>query len=169
MVANMLERHAIPYLASDRDPATVGKWRRAGKPIYFGDARNEAFLRSCGISEASAIIITIHAQPEIDEIVEAIRRLKPDLPIISRARDAAHARHLYDLGVDDAVPETIEASLQLAEAALVSLGEPMGRVIAGIHEERDIVRKDLQGAAAKAGKTPTAGRLASSRSTKTPS
>ena len=154
MIAALLEKHSIPYLASERDPAVVGKWRKAGKPIYFGDARREAYLRSCGIDDASAIIITIHTQPEIDEIVRAARRLRPGLPIISRARDAAHARHLYDLGVDDAVPETIEASLQLAEAALVSLGEPMGRVIAAIHEERDVVRRDLQGAAAKSGKTP---------------
>jgi CPA2 family monovalent cation:H+ antiporter-2 len=154
MVASLLEKHAVPYLASERDPAVVGKWRRAGKPIYFGDARHEAYLRSCGIDDAAAVIITIHTQPEIDEIVRVARRLKPDLPIVSRARDAVHARHLYDLGVDNAVPETIEASLQLAEAALVSLGEPMGRVIAAIHEERDLVRKDLQGAAAKAGRSP---------------
>ncbi|KAB2847491.1 MAG: potassium transporter TrkA [Hyphomicrobiaceae bacterium] len=154
MVATMLDKHAIAYLASERDPVLVGKWRRAGKPIYFGDARHENYLRSFGIDEASAIIITIHTQSEIDEIVRAVRQLRPNLPIISRARDAAHARHLYDLGVDDAVPETIEASLQLAEAALVSLGEPMGRVIAAVHEERDLVRRDLQGAAAKAGKTP---------------
>jgi hypothetical protein len=33
-----------------------------------------------------------------------------------------HARHLYAVGASDAVPETIEASLQLSEAALIGLG-----------------------------------------------
>src|SRR6185437_10098265 len=47
-----------------------------------------------------------------------------DLLIIARARDAAHAAHLYRIGASDAVPETIEASLQLSEAVLVDVGVP---------------------------------------------
>ena len=47
------------------------------------------------------------------------------------------------MGVTDAVPETIEASLQLSEAVLVDLGIPMGFVIASIHEKRDEYRKLL--------------------------
>ena len=45
------------------------------------------------------------------------------------------------------MPETIEASLQLAESALVGLGVPMGQVIASIHERRESVRAELQAAA----------------------
>jgi len=58
------------------------------------------------------------------------------LLIIARARDAAHAAHLYRIGTSDAVPETIEASLQLSEAVLVDVGVPVGPVIASIHEKR---------------------------------
>jgi CPA2 family monovalent cation:H+ antiporter-2 len=77
------------------------------------------------------------------------------MPIVSRARDATHARHLYGIGVTDAVPETIEASLQLSEAALVGLGVPAGPVIASIHEKRDAFRRELQTAAGEAGLTST--------------
>ncbi|MEQ1652971.1 MAG: potassium transporter TrkA, partial [Hyphomicrobium sp.] len=62
-------------------------------------------------------------------------------------------RHLYAIGVTDAVPETIEASLQLSEAALVGLGIPTGPVIASIHEQRDEFRHALQQAAKDAGVT----------------
>jgi CPA2 family monovalent cation:H+ antiporter-2 len=68
--------------------------------------------------------------------VAAARRERQDLLIIARARDAAHAAHLYRIGASDAVPETIEASLQLSEAVLVDVGVPMGPVIASIHEKR---------------------------------
>jgi len=47
-------------------------------------------------------------------------------------------------GVDDAVPETIEASLQLSEAVLSDIGVPMGLVIASIHERRDEFREILR-------------------------
>jgi CPA2 family monovalent cation:H+ antiporter-2 len=43
-----------------------------------------------------------------------------------------------------AVPETLEASLQLSEAALVDLGVPMGPVIASIHEKRDELRTEIK-------------------------
>ena len=54
--------------------------------------------------------LPLHPQRAIDEGVAHVRSLRPDILIFSRARDAAHASHLYGLGATDAVPETIEAS-----------------------------------------------------------
>ena len=56
---------------------------------------------------------------------------------------------LVRLGVTDAVPEAIEASLQLAENTLVDLGVPMGLVIASIHEKRDEYRERFSRSAAR--------------------
>jgi CPA2 family monovalent cation:H+ antiporter-2 len=143
----VLDVHGVPYLATDRDPSVVVEARQRAREVYYGDASNPAFLKSCGIEEASALIVTIHDHPVIDEIVGVARDLHPNLLIVARARDAVHARHLYSVGVSDAVPETIEASLQLSEAALVGLGVPTGPAIASIHEKRDEFRRELQEAA----------------------
>jgi CPA2 family monovalent cation:H+ antiporter-2 len=148
----MFEHHGVAYVAVDHDAHTISEERGKGRSVYFGDAAQPAFLSACGLHQASAVIVTIHVQAAIDEIVRAVRNVRPEIPIISRARDAHHARHLYSLGVTDAVPETIEASLQLSEAALIDLGIPTGRVIASIHEQRDIFRHDLQSAAKAAGR-----------------
>jgi monovalent cation:H+ antiporter-2, CPA2 family len=155
IVCAMLERHHFPFIACDSDPAAVAHYRRRGRQVYYGDATNLTFLQGCGLMQAAAVIVTIHTQAAIDEIVQAVRSLRPDLLIVSRARDAVHARHLYAVGVTDAVPETIEASLQLSEAALVGLGLPTGPVIASIHEKRDEFRRELQEAAGRAGLTQT--------------
>ena len=80
----------------------------------------------------------------IEGVVTAARQECSDITIVARARDARHATQLYELGVDDAVPETIEASLQLSEAVLVDIGVPMGLVIASIHERRDEFRALLK-------------------------
>ena len=149
LVCDMLGRHGLPYIATDRDPKLVGIWRNLGRPIYFGDAKSPDFLNRCGVADAEAVIITSHVQHEIDEIVGIVRRLREDIVIVARARDAEHASHLYKLGVTDAVPETIEASLQLSEAVLVGLGVPAGPVIASIHEKRDEFRTVLQSAAGR--------------------
>jgi len=149
VVCDLLSVHGVPYLSTDRDPEAVAKQRRLGREVYYGDASNPEFLRSCGVMAAPALIVTIHDREAIDEIVRVARAMRPDLPIVSRARDATHARHLYAIGVTDAVPETIEASLQLSEAALVGLGVPTGPVIASIHDKRDEFRFMLQEAAGR--------------------
>ena len=141
--------HGIPYIAADFDALTVTRDRREDHDVYYGDAADRGFLETCGLQRAAGVIITIHSASEIDEVVEHVRELRPDILIVSRARDAEHARHLYALGATDAVPETIEASLQLSEAALVGLGVATGLAIASIHEKRDEIRHDLAGSGAR--------------------
>jgi CPA2 family monovalent cation:H+ antiporter-2 len=149
VVCAMLDRHDFRYLAIDNDARAVPEQRRNGREVYYGDASNPDFLKRCGVMSAKAVIVTMAATEAINDIVAQVRALRGDLVIVSRARDAAHARHLYAIGVTDAVPETIEASLQLSEAALFGLGRPSGLVIASIHEKRDEFRRELQQAAGK--------------------
>jgi CPA2 family monovalent cation:H+ antiporter-2 len=160
VVCSMLERHNIHYIAVDHDADAVPEHRRSGREVYYGDATHLEFLKSCGLKDARAVIVTVAAAAAIDEIVGQVRTLRKDVIIVSRARDAAHARHLYAIGVTDAVPETIEASLQLSEAALIGLGMATGLVIASVHEKRDEFRRELQQAAAQTGieTTPAAGK-----------
>ena len=151
LVCTMLDRHGVAYTVVDHDANTVTDERAKGHPVYFGDATSSAFLKACGLMEASGVIVTIRTQSLIDKVVQEVRNARPDILVVARARDAEHARHLYAIGVTDAVPETIEASLQLSEAALVGLGVPTGPVIASIHETRDEFRNALQTAAKEAG------------------
>jgi CPA2 family monovalent cation:H+ antiporter-2 len=160
LVGSMLEEHGKPYIVIDSDASLISAQRRAGRPAYYGDATRSDFLRLCGLDDATALIVTIDSARAVDATVQAARALRSDLVIVARARDAEHARHLYKIGVNDAVPETIEASLQLSEAALVGLGVPMGLVIASVHERRDGFRAELKPADAAA---PTLPRHARSR------
>jgi CPA2 family monovalent cation:H+ antiporter-2 len=149
VVCSLLDRHSYRYIAVDNDAAAVPAYRRSGREVYYGNATEPEFLKSCGLIDAKAVIVTVAGQADIDEIVRQVRALRTDIVIVSRARDAGHARHLYAIGVTDAVPETIEASLQLSEAALIGLGQAAGPVIASIHEKRDEFRRELQEAAAR--------------------
>ncbi|KAI95956.1 potassium transporter TrkA [Rhodomicrobium udaipurense JA643] len=155
VLCSLLERHRFPFIASDKDPDVVSHHRRLGREVYYGDAANPAFLNACGLQRASALIITITAGDQIVGIVKTALNLRPDLVILSRARDATHAHQLYAIGVTDAVPETIEASLQLSEASLVALGIPAGPAIASIHEMRDEFRAEFQDAARRSGRQVT--------------
>ncbi len=143
LVGEMLDAHEIAWVGADRDARSTEAARREGKTIFFGDASRADFLARCGLATAPALVVTMDSPEGVEAVVAAGRQLRPDLTIVARARDARHAARLYELGATDAVPETIEASLQLSEALLVEIGIPMGLVIASIHERRDEFRKVL--------------------------
>ncbi|KQM18862.1 cation:proton antiporter domain-containing protein [Novosphingobium sp. Leaf2] len=141
LVADMLARHDRPYLAVDSNTDLIAAGRRGGYTVAFADAgRGDAMLR-LGAGEAAAVILTMDEPVIAQRIVKKLRAEFPDLPILARARDADHAAQLYRVGASYAVPETLESSLQLSEAALVETGVAMGPVIASIHEKRDEFRE----------------------------
>jgi CPA2 family monovalent cation:H+ antiporter-2 len=144
MVGQMLARHDIAFLAIDGNADLVTRERKRGAPVFYGDATRIELLRLCGIASARALVVTMDTPPAVEAVVNAARAERSDLTIVARARDANHAAKLYGLDVTDAVPETIEASLQLSEALLIDIGVPMGHVIASIHEKRDEFREMLK-------------------------
>ena len=146
-VATLLAAHRIPYLALDSDPRRVARARRAGIPVFYGDVTQPELLRRVGVAEARAVVVTVDDRARADEVVRIVRAENPAVLLIVRARDAAHAAKLYAAGASDAVPETIEASLQLAEAVLVDLGVPMGRVLVSIHEQRAAAQAEIKASA----------------------
>jgi CPA2 family monovalent cation:H+ antiporter-2 len=143
MVADMLDRHRIAWVAVDRDPRLAEAGRKAGHTVFFGDAARADFMARIGLATAPAVVVTMDDSAAVEAVVAAAHLARPDLVIVARARDARQAARLYDLGATEAVPETVEASLQLSEALLVDLGVPMGLVIASIHQKRDDIRTEL--------------------------
>jgi CPA2 family monovalent cation:H+ antiporter-2 len=144
MVADMLDAHGKDYLAIDSDVDAVSAARQEGYDVIFGDVARPGLMERLRERNPAALILTMDNPVLVKRLARQLRRTFPDLPIIARARDTKHAAELYRAGVTDAVPETLEASLQLSEAALVDLGVSMGTVIASIHEKRDELRAAIK-------------------------
>ena len=142
-VAELLREHQRRYVAVDADIDTVAAARRDGFLVRFADVARPGSLDRMGIENADAIVLTMDDPVQQLRMTRQLRQKYPELPIISRARDADHAAALYRAGATDAVPETLESSLQLAEAVLVDLGVAMGPVIASIHDVRARMRHDI--------------------------
>ena len=124
LVADMLKEQDMAYVAVDFDINNVTRGRKSGSQGLFRrrDQRRHSST-ACGLKDAKA-----HrhhhgcATPASSRSCAWCRGHHKELKIIARARDERHAQKLYAAGVTEAVPETIEASLQLAEAMLVETG-----------------------------------------------
>jgi CPA2 family monovalent cation:H+ antiporter-2 len=143
VVADLLKAHDRPFIGVDTDPDLIALAETRGYPAIYGDAGRSETLVRLGVERASAVILTMDEPVAAQRLVKKLRAQYPALPIIARARDSAHAAQLYRAGASHAVPETLEASLQLGESVLVELGVPMGFVIATIHEKRDTFREKI--------------------------
>jgi CPA2 family monovalent cation:H+ antiporter-2 len=149
-VASLLERHRVAYVAVDTDANRVAAQRKVRRTVYWGDITQAELLHRLHLETARALVVTMGDHAASDRLVATARAARPDLLIVVRARDARHAAHLYAIGATDAVPETIEASLQLSEAVLVEIGVPMGPVIAAIHERRAELQAEIKAMAPQA-------------------
>ena len=158
MVADMLDVHRRPWIAVEANVDAVTAARRMERPVRFGDAGRMDTLEHLGVEAASAVVFTMDDPVQILRLTRKLRDRFPELTIIARARDTDHAAALYRAGVSDAVPETLESSLQLSEAVLVDLGVAMGPVIASIHQKRDELRAEIK----RAGVLDTVPKLKSS-------
>jgi monovalent cation:H+ antiporter-2, CPA2 family len=145
LVCRMLANHKVSFLALEANPDLVARGRKDNVPVFFGDASDIAMLTRCGLEDAKVLIVTMDSRKAVLDVTAAARLLHGDgLTIVARARDADHAAQLYKAGVTEAVPEAIEASLHISEAALIAAGVPLGLAIAAIHGERDQYRAAYQ-------------------------
>ncbi len=121
-VANMFEAVNVPYVAIDADADCVARARRRGYHVFFGRAGRPDVLRSVGAEHARLIVVTLDDPDVAESMVRTARRLYPHVPIHVRAHDWEGADNFAALGVDHAMPETVEASLRLGAAALEAAG-----------------------------------------------
>jgi len=124
MLGSVLDRQELPHVGLDIDADLVARYRRAGSGIFYGDASRPDMLRKFGIEQAAALVVTMDSPNTVEEVVAAARRHWPHLLIYARARDRAHAARLIERGASHAIPETVEASLQLGEMVLMGIGVP---------------------------------------------
>lgn len=158
LVAQMLEAHKRPYLAIDADADTIRAARERGYHAIFGDIVRPGMIELLHVDKASAVVLTMDDPVQTVRLTKQLRGRFPDLTIIARARDPSHAAQLYRAGASDAVPETVESSLQLSEAVLVDLGLAMGPVIVSIHDKRAQLRAKIMEMAEMSHEPPVRGR-----------
>lgn len=127
-IARFLERSGMDFVALDLDPLRVREAQEAGDPVRYGDSTRHEILQAAGLSGANALVISYSDLPASFKILEHTRRLRPDLPVLVRARDDSDLERLLSAGATEVVPETLEASLMLASQLLLILGISVNEV-----------------------------------------
>jgi CPA2 family monovalent cation:H+ antiporter-2 len=160
-VAKVLDTENVPWIAFDTNGALVTEHREKNRPVYFGDASRHEILHHAGYKKARAFIVTLGSAEATERMVTEIIKLRPKAVVLARAKDGEHATRLTKLGATDAIPEAIEASLQLAGRLLEQLDFPEEVADRRIADVRNLEVVAVQRAAKKARKAEKAAAKAS--------
>ncbi len=123
-VGKMLAERNMRYVALDLHADRVATGLSTGHPVFYADASRAEVLRAAGAEQARAVVITLDDVNRAERAVAVMRQCFPEVPVFARARDQDHSDTLRRQGATVAVPETIEASLQLGATILRQLGNP---------------------------------------------
>lgn len=121
-VGTILGSSGIPYVAFDTDAALVDRWRGEGHPVFYGDICNPELFGSAVLHAVELVVLTIDNGPSAVKAAALIRAHAPGMKIVARARDLVTCDALQQVGVANAFPETLEASLRLAAQSMEALG-----------------------------------------------
>lgn len=143
-VARVLETERVPFVALDLDADLVAAQRRAGHPVFYGDASRHEILERVGAARARAFVVTTNQAYATERMVRSILAAWPGVTIHARALDAGHAQKLAELGVQDVVPEALEGSLLLARRVLESIGMPDDAVDTRLNVAREAEIRRLE-------------------------
>ena len=135
-VARFLEPEGFEFVALDLDPVRVRHAREAGDPVYYGDGTNRDVLRAAGIERARVLVISYFKVSTALKIIQHVKKLRPDIPILVRTRDDSELEKLQEAGATEIIPETLESSLMLASHLLHVLHVPMTQILRKIQEVR---------------------------------
>ena len=133
IVGRVLMANGIRSTVIDLDHDQVEFFRKLGLKVFYGDASRLDLLHAAGASTAKLFILAIDDEAKAVEIVEAIHRHFPKLPILVRAAGRLHAYEFLKRGVDTVFRETLDSSLEMTVTALRHLG-------LGAYEARRAIR-----------------------------
>lgn len=131
-----LERAGIPYVAVDRDQNTVEALRKRGVPAVFGDAARPGILNHVCLPEAYPLVVASPDPYHARAIIEAARKISPNVTVAARTHSEAAQKLLEALGVERAFMGERELALSMAHFTLTYMGRTDDEADATVDEMR---------------------------------
>jgi len=135
-VSRFLKQDEIDFVAIDVDPLRTQKAREAGEKVLFGSSRQTEVLNAAHLSEAKLVVIAFGDDKQSLEVIQKIRSMNEDVPILVRTRNDDQLDALQAAGANEVVPESLEGSLMLVSQVLSLTGVPFSRIMRRVQKER---------------------------------
>lgn len=120
--AASLETAGVRFVALELNAENVRRGRAAGLPAYYGDATSDEALAHAHVADARMVVLLMNDAKGARRIVDTLRRVAPEVPVLSRTRYLAERADLLTLGAHSVVVEEVEGAARVIERMLRTFG-----------------------------------------------
>ncbi len=138
-IADVLQRIGVVFVILEFDSRRVDQLKTQGFPIIYGDAGQPVILEAAHVEKARLFLITTPASVIARAITLRVKKMNPDLHIVTRAQSLDQMKDFYDKGVYHIVQPEFEAGLEFTRQALLHLDLPVEQ----IQQFTDDIRHEL--------------------------
>jgi len=122
-VAQRLTAAGVDWVALDMDPHRVAQARRQHLKVYFGDADRPEILEAFAVDHARAVVVAVDNPKVALQLTALLHYVLPEIPILARAYDDAHAAELARAGAAHVIPEPAPIGGTIADLILHRTGQ----------------------------------------------
>jgi monovalent cation:H+ antiporter-2, CPA2 family len=140
LTARTLLAAGAPFLVLELNADNVRRGKEMGLPVYYGDATSEEALGHAHLAEARQVVLLMNDALAAQRIVDMLRRIAPNVPVLMRTRYLAEREGLMKMGASDVVAEEVEGAVEVIARLLRSIEVPRNVIDAGIQS----IRSDTQ-------------------------
>ena len=136
MVARALSEVGKACTIVEKDIDRLHELRSKGFRVVFGDARNIDKLAGGELQAASVVLLTTTDDGLNQNIIDTIRAVRRDIPIVARVYDIDLAAVATSCSAVSFVQPQVEAALEMVRESLQYLGQPVLEAAAVVSELR---------------------------------
>ncbi|MCC2669305.1 MAG: trkA [Armatimonadetes bacterium] len=123
-VSQALSSTGVRHVVVDYEAAVIKRLRGVGIPVVFGDATSEVVLREALTPGVELAVVALPEASMTPIAVRALKRLKPELPIIARVHRGTSIPRVRAAGADEVIHAEFEAATAIIRHGLARLGVP---------------------------------------------
>jgi CPA2 family monovalent cation:H+ antiporter-2 len=136
LAARTLQTCGIGFVGLELNADTVRAAKEQGLPVYYGDATSEEALGHAHVQSARLMVLLMNDPLAAERVVDTVRRVAPDVPVVMRTRYLAEREALIKMGARDVVAEEVEGAVEMISRVLRLLQIPRNVIEANIHKIR---------------------------------
>jgi CPA2 family monovalent cation:H+ antiporter-2 len=134
LAARSLAAASAPFVVLELNADNVRRGKELGLPVYYGDATSEEALGHAHLPEARLVVLLMNDQQAAQRVVDTLRRLAPQVPVLMRTRYLAEREGLMKMGARDVVAEEVEGAVEV-----------IARLLRTIEVPRNVIDETIQG------------------------
>lgn len=133
LTARSLLAAGTPFVVLELNADNVRRGKALGLPVYYGDATSEEALGHAHLSEARQVVLLMNDPQGAQRVVDMLRRVAPQVPVLMRTRYLAERQGLLNMGARDVVAEEVEGAVEV-----------IARLLRAIELPRNVIESSIQ-------------------------